>query len=45
MPAAIEVNNLVKSYGSHAAVDGISLEVERGEIFGFLGPNGQGRRR
>jgi ABC-2 type transport system ATP-binding protein len=43
MPPAIEVRDLVKSYGAHAAVDGISLEVERGEIFGFLGPNGAGK--
>jgi ABC-2 type transport system ATP-binding protein len=43
MPPAIEVRDLVKSYGSHNAVDGISLEVESGEIFGFLGPNGAGK--
>jgi ABC-2 type transport system ATP-binding protein len=43
MPLAIDVRDLVKSYGSHAAVDGISLQVESGEIFGFLGPNGAGK--
>jgi ABC-2 type transport system ATP-binding protein len=43
MPPAIEVHDLVKRYGPHAAVDGISLEVEPGEIFGFLGPNGAGK--
>jgi len=39
----IEVNNLVKQYGSHKAVDGISFRVEDGEILGFLGPNGAGK--
>ena len=41
---AIEVRNLVKVYrGGTRAVDGISLTVRRGEIFGFLGPNGSGK--
>ncbi len=39
----IEVSNLVKQYGSHKAVDGISFRVEDGEILGFLGPNGAGK--
>jgi len=39
----IRVENLVKSYGSLTAVDGISFEVEEGTIFGFLGPNGAGK--
>lgn len=42
MPA-IAVENLVKSYGSIRAVDGISFQVEQGEIFGMLGPNGAGK--
>jgi len=42
---AIEVNGLVKRYGSFTAVDGISLRVESGEFFGFLGPNGPAKRR
>ncbi len=41
--AAVEINNLVKSYGDLVAVDGISFEVKEGEIFGLLGPNGAGK--
>jgi ABC-2 type transport system ATP-binding protein len=40
---AIELRDLAKSYGSVHAVRGISLEVRRGEIFGFLGLNGAGK--
>lgn len=40
---ALEINNLKKSYGETRAVDGISLEIARGEFFGFLGPNGAGK--
>src|SRR5947209_11395935 len=39
----IVIDNLYKSYGSIQAVKGISLNVQRGEIFGFLGPNGAGK--
>ncbi|MBN1360089.1 MAG: ABC transporter ATP-binding protein [Sedimentisphaerales bacterium] len=39
----IRVEDLQKSYGSLRAVDGISLEVPEGELFGFLGPNGAGK--
>ena len=41
--AAIEVEDLRKSYGEHEAVRGISFSVERGEVFGLLGPNGAGK--
>jgi ABC-2 type transport system ATP-binding protein len=43
MSAAVEVRGLVKRYGSLAAVDGIDLTVEAGEIFSILGPNGAGK--
>ncbi len=39
----IEVENLVKSYGTIKAVDDISFNVEPGEVFGMLGPNGAGK--
>ncbi|WP_240664723.1 ABC transporter ATP-binding protein [Methanosarcina sp. MSH10X1] len=39
----IEVKNLSKFYGSTKAVDSVSLSVERGELFGLLGPNGSGK--
>ncbi|MBB4683411.1 ABC transporter ATP-binding protein [Amycolatopsis jiangsuensis] len=41
--AIIEVDGLVKRYGEHPAVDGVSFAVEQGEIFGILGPNGAGK--
>ncbi len=41
--AAVEVENLVKTFGEFVAVDRVSFRVGRGEIFGFLGPNGAGK--
>lgn len=43
MERVIEVEGLVKRFGSLTAVDGISFSVQRGEIFGILGPNGAGK--
>ncbi|WP_029244807.1 ATP-binding cassette domain-containing protein, partial [Streptococcus sobrinus] len=43
MTAVIEINHLQKYYGKHMGVEDISLTVEKGEIFGFLGSNGAGK--
>src|SRR5881628_444156 len=40
---ALVCRNLVKHYGAVKAVDGLDLEVHRGECFGLLGPNGAGK--
>jgi len=42
-PLAIEAEQLTKRFGSTTAVDGVTLRVPRGEIFGLLGPNGAGK--
>ena len=41
--AVIKADGLVKRFGDFTAVDGLSIEVRKGEIFGFLGPNGAGK--
>jgi ABC-2 type transport system ATP-binding protein len=41
--AAIRADHLVRRFGKVTAVDGVSFCVEKGEIFGFLGPNGSGK--
>lgn len=43
MENVIEIHNLVKKFGDFTAVDNISFEVRKGEIFGFLGANGAGK--
>ena len=43
MPVVLEAKNLIKRYGDLIAVDNISLVVERGALFGLLGPNGSGK--
>jgi ABC-2 type transport system ATP-binding protein len=40
---AVEIDDMVKAFGSFVAVDHVSLQIPRGEIFGFLGPNGAGK--
>jgi ABC-2 type transport system ATP-binding protein len=41
--AAISIRGLVKRYGDFPAVDGLDLDIRRGEIFALLGPNGAGK--
>jgi ABC-2 type transport system ATP-binding protein len=43
MEAVIQVDNLQRTFGEQHAVDGITFEVEPGEVFGLLGPNGAGK--
>jgi ABC-type multidrug transport system ATPase subunit len=43
MPAAIQTDALTKHYGSTIGLDGLTLGVEHGEVFGFLGANGAGK--
>src|SRR6267154_6498994 len=40
---AVEIDNLVKTFGDFVAMDHVTLQVSKGEIFGFLGPNGAGK--
>ena len=39
----VHIENLVKRYGDLLALDHLSLDIEEGEIFGLLGPNGSGK--
>ncbi len=43
MKKIIEIQHLVKDYGSFRAVDDLSMDVFQGDVFGFLGPNGAGK--
>lgn len=43
MDALIQAKGLVRNYGPHLAVDGLDIELGRGDILGFLGPNGAGK--
>jgi len=43
MENAIEISDLVKTYGKARGVSGISLNVEKGDFYGFIGPNGAGK--
>jgi ABC-2 type transport system ATP-binding protein len=39
----LQIKNLSKNYGSIRAVDNVSFEVKKGEVYGLLGPNGSGK--
>ena len=43
MPPSVRVDKLVKRFGAANALDGLSFEVERGELFGLIGPDGAGK--
>ncbi len=43
MTSILEVRNLVKKYGDFAAVNGVTFEIQEGEVFSLLGPNGAGK--
>src|SRR6187200_3469807 len=41
--SAIDIRGISKTFGTHRAVDDVSLEVPEGSIYGFIGPNGSGK--
>ena len=43
MTAAVRLTDVTKTFGTHTAVDNLSLEVPQGSLFGFIGPNGSGK--
>ena len=43
MENAIEINNLTKKFGDFTAVNNVSFNVKKGDVYGFLGPNGSGK--
>ncbi len=42
---AVVAEDLTRQYGETVALDGVSLRIEAGEVFGLVGPNGPARRR
>ena len=43
MEKSISINDVTKNYGSICALDNVSFEVEKGELFGLIGPDGAGK--
>src|SRR5579871_6087757 len=43
MTAAVHIDHVTKTFGSHTAVADLSLQVPAGSIYGFIGPNGSGK--
>ncbi len=43
MSTVLQINNLSKSYGSTVAINNLNLQIEKGHVFGILGPNGSGK--
>ena len=43
MAAAVTIHGIVKRFGATTAVDGVTLDIESGELFGFIGPDGAGK--
>ncbi len=39
----LQIKNLRKAYGKYQALDGLSMEVKEGALYGFVGPNGAGK--
>lgn len=41
----VEIRNLTKTYGKYRALNNLNLHIDKGEIFGFVGPNGAGKQQ
>ncbi len=39
----IKIENLTKDYGNHKGVFNVSIDIKKGEVYGYLGPNGAGK--